>query len=46
MESAGIIMGRVEEDWVMSVSVAVVVDKNEGGVLINVEVCDKKRRKT
>lgn len=28
----------------MDVGVAVVVDKNEGGVLIKVEVCDRKRK--
>ena len=46
MESAGIIMDRVEEDWVMIVSVAVVLDsdKNDGGVLIKVGVCARKRR--
>jgi hypothetical protein len=33
-----------EETWVMIVGVAVVVDKNEGGVLIKLEVCDRKRR--
>jgi len=40
--STAIIM--VEETWVMAVGVSVVVDKNEGGVLVKVEVCDRKRR--
>jgi len=35
--------GRAEETWVMNVGVAVVID-NEGGALIKVEVCDRKRR--
>jgi hypothetical protein len=43
VETTAIIMGGVEETWVMNVGVAVVVDNNEGGVLIKVEVCDRKR---
>jgi len=43
VESTAIIMGRVEETWVMNVGVAVAMDKNEGGVLIKVEVCNRKR---
>jgi hypothetical protein len=38
-------MGRVEETWVIYVGVAVVVDKNDGGVLIKVEICDIKNNK-
>jgi hypothetical protein len=32
MESAAIIMGRVEETRVMNLGVAIVVNKNESGV--------------
>jgi len=43
VESTAIIMGRVEEIWVMNAGVAVALDKNEGGVLVKVEVCNGKR---
>ena len=36
--------GRVEVTWAINGSIAVVVDNNEGDVLIKVEVCDGKKR--
>jgi hypothetical protein len=38
-------MGMVEETCVIYVGVAVVVDKNDGGVLIKVEIYHRKKHK-